>query len=111
MRYGVLPPKEIVRPESSRIAMQGVQPKGVDKNNLAISPVRIGFYVHDIFLKIVFKKNKKRFLQIVRNADFIALASDGMIPVVGVEPTLLTEHDFESCASANSATPANRWQG
>ncbi len=42
-----------------------------------------------------------------------------MVPVVGVEPTLLTEHDFESCASANSATPAyyywrqqpdlNRW--
>jgi hypothetical protein len=29
-----------------------------------------------------------------------------MIPVVGVEPTLLAEHDFESCASANSATPA-----
>ncbi len=26
--------------------------------------------------------------------------------MVGVEPTLLTEHDFESCASANSATPA-----
>jgi hypothetical protein len=30
-----------------------------------------------------------------------------MIPVVGVEPTLQKEHDFESCASANSATPAN----
>ena len=30
------------------------------------------------------------------------------IPVVGVEPTLLTEHDFESCASANSATPAKQ---
>jgi hypothetical protein len=29
-----------------------------------------------------------------------------MVPVVGVEPTLLSEHDFESCASANSATPA-----
>jgi hypothetical protein len=29
-----------------------------------------------------------------------------MIPVVGVEPTLQKEHDFESCASANSATPA-----
>ena len=28
------------------------------------------------------------------------------IPKVGVEPTLLTEHDFESCASANSATSA-----
>jgi hypothetical protein len=29
-----------------------------------------------------------------------------MVPVVGVEPTLQKEHDFESCASANSATPA-----
>lgn len=29
------------------------------------------------------------------------------IPVVGVEPTLQKEHDFESCASANSATPAS----
>lgn len=29
-----------------------------------------------------------------------------MVPVVGVEPTLLTERDFESRASANSATPA-----
>jgi len=39
LRYGVLPPKEIVRPESARIAMQGIQPKGVDENNQAISPV------------------------------------------------------------------------
>ncbi|WP_240510157.1 sulfate adenylyltransferase [Virgibacillus profundi] len=39
LRYGVLPPKEIVRPESARIAMQGVQPKGVDVNNQAVSPV------------------------------------------------------------------------
>lgn len=39
LRYGVLPPKEIVRPESARIAMQGVQPKGVDENDEAISPV------------------------------------------------------------------------
>jgi hypothetical protein len=29
-----------------------------------------------------------------------------LIPVAGVEPALLAEHDFESCASANSATPA-----
>ena len=29
-----------------------------------------------------------------------------MVPVAGVEPALLTEHDFESCASAYSATPA-----
>ncbi|OZU87551.1 sulfate adenylyltransferase [Virgibacillus indicus] len=39
LRYGVLPPKEIVRPESARIAMQGVQPKGIDANNQAVSPV------------------------------------------------------------------------
>jgi hypothetical protein len=31
---------------------------------------------------------------------------ESTIPVVGVEPTLQKEHDFESCASANSATPA-----
>ncbi|MBM4763611.1 sulfate adenylyltransferase [Bacillus sp. B15-48] len=39
LRYGVLPPKEIVRPESARIAMQGVQPKGIDEKGLAIAPV------------------------------------------------------------------------
>lgn len=39
LRYGVLPPKEIVRPESARIAMQGIQPKGIDENNEAINPV------------------------------------------------------------------------
>ncbi|HLR71708.1 MAG TPA: sulfate adenylyltransferase [Pseudogracilibacillus sp.] len=39
LRHGILPPKEIVRPESARIAMQGVQPKGTDENNESISPV------------------------------------------------------------------------
>ncbi len=39
LRYGVLPPKEIVRPESARIAMQGIQPKGVAEDQMAISPV------------------------------------------------------------------------
>lgn len=39
LRYGMLPPKEIVRPESARIAMQGIQPKGMDAKNQAISPV------------------------------------------------------------------------
>src|SRR5699024_10584040 len=39
LRYGALPPKEIVRPESARIAMQGIQPKGVDENNQAVKPV------------------------------------------------------------------------
>ncbi|EDL65162.1 hypothetical protein BSG1_05774 [Bacillus sp. SG-1] len=30
-----------------------------------------------------------------------------LVPVAGVEPALQKEHDFESCASANSATPAS----
>ncbi len=39
LRHGIMPPKEIVRPESARIAMQGVQPKGLDEFERSISPV------------------------------------------------------------------------
>ncbi len=39
LRRGIMPPKEICRPESSRIAMQGIQPKGVDAENNSIYPV------------------------------------------------------------------------
>lgn len=39
LRYGILPPKEIIRPESSRIAIQGIQPKGKDGEHHAIAPV------------------------------------------------------------------------
>src|SRR5699024_5848763 len=39
LRQGIMPPKEIVRPESARIAMQGVQPKGLDENEVATLPV------------------------------------------------------------------------
>ncbi len=31
-----------------------------------------------------------------------------MVPVEGIEPPLLAEHDFESCASTSSATRARR---
>ena len=31
---------------------------------------------------------------------------DTLVPKVGIEPTLPKEHDFESCASTNSATSA-----
>lgn len=47
LRHGFLPPKEIVRPESARIAIQGVQPKGTDANNEATLPV--GKTVSSIF--------------------------------------------------------------
>jgi len=39
MRYGYMPPKEIVRPEVASIAMQGIQPKGLDENGTSIYPV------------------------------------------------------------------------
>ncbi|WP_342504719.1 sulfate adenylyltransferase [Sporosarcina sp. FSL K6-2383] len=39
LRHGIMPPKEIVRPESARIAIQGVQPKGLDEFGRSISPV------------------------------------------------------------------------
>lgn len=32
-----------------------------------------------------------------------------MVPVVGLEPTLLAELDFESSASTNFTTPASGW--
>lgn len=52
LRHGILPPKEIVRPESARIAIQGVQPKGTDENDEAMRPVGktikslFPFYMH-----------------------------------------------------------------
>lgn len=39
IRYGYIPPKEVVRPEVARIALQGVQPKGLDENGGSIYPV------------------------------------------------------------------------
>ena len=30
-----------------------------------------------------------------------------LVPKVGIEPTFREEHEFESCASASSATSAN----
>jgi sulfate adenylyltransferase len=39
MRYGYLPPKEVSRPEVTRIGMQGIQPKGLDENGGSIYPV------------------------------------------------------------------------
>lgn len=47
LRHGILPPKEIVRPESARIAIQGVQPKGLDEYGKSISPV--GKLINSIF--------------------------------------------------------------
>lgn len=39
LRHGIVPPKEIVRPESARIAIQGIQPKGLDETYEAVAPV------------------------------------------------------------------------
>lgn len=39
LRHGIMPPKEVVRPESALAAMQGIQPKGVDTNASGTLPV------------------------------------------------------------------------
>src|SRR5690554_900756 len=39
LRHGIMPPKEVVRPESALAAVQGVQPKGVDEEGIATLPV------------------------------------------------------------------------
>ncbi len=39
LRQGMIPPKEVVRPESAFAAIQGIQPKGVDDMGSSISPV------------------------------------------------------------------------
>src|SRR5690554_2764755 len=39
LRHGILPPKEVVRPESARIAIQGVQPKGIHTDGDGTLPV------------------------------------------------------------------------
>lgn len=40
LRYGYIPPKEIVRPESALAAIQGIQPKGLaDDGHATITPV------------------------------------------------------------------------
>lgn len=47
LRHGILPPKEVVRPEAARIAIQGVQPKGVDAEGHGTLPV--GNVVNSLF--------------------------------------------------------------
>lgn len=39
LRYGFVPPKEVIRPESALAGMQGIQPKGVDENGKGVLPV------------------------------------------------------------------------
>lgn len=39
LRQGMIPPKEIVRPESAFAAIQGVQPKGLDEHGMSIGSV------------------------------------------------------------------------
>src|SRR5699024_801249 len=39
LRHGVLPPKEVVRPESAYVAIQGIQPKGADAEGQTIGTV------------------------------------------------------------------------
>ena len=51
---------------------------------------------------------------VVRNVDVLKTKTrenlsilSRLVPEVGIEPTLLAEHEFESCASTSSAIRAN----
>jgi sulfate adenylyltransferase len=39
LRFGYLPPKEILRPEVGQVILQGIQPKGVGPDGAAVRPV------------------------------------------------------------------------
>lgn len=47
LRHGFIPPKEIVRPESSLAGMQGIQPKGLGEDKEAI--VSVGSVIKKLF--------------------------------------------------------------
>jgi hypothetical protein len=55
-----------------------------------------------VITKDVDNKKTRRFRVKTKNS--------GLVPGVGIEPTLLAEHEFESCASTNSAIRARRPQ-
>lgn len=38
LRHGIMPPKEVARPESTRIGIQGVQPKGRNEEGETVTP-------------------------------------------------------------------------
>ena len=42
-----------------------------------------------------------------KDHTYSASSKYGRMPVAGLEPAWISPHDFESCASANSATPAH----
>src|SRR5690625_1972227 len=56
LRHGILPPKEVVRPESARIAIQGIQPKGVDAAGNATLPdsktIQIMFPIYSEYTRL-----------------------------------------------------------
>jgi sulfate adenylyltransferase len=39
LRFGYLPPKEVLRPEVGQVILQGIQPKGVGPDGAAVKPV------------------------------------------------------------------------
>ncbi len=86
-RYGYVPPKEVMRPEVAQVAMQGIQPKGVDKNGHAMKPPgdtirglfpfylthhRLGGYQRDVPLdpaKLTAEDLHKALLDVRRNSS------------------------------------------
>ncbi len=69
-------------------------------------------YKHIIYFNFIIffiKKDPQLIVESLVLIRFMTVNLINSIPIVGVEPTLLTEPDFESGASANSAISARKW--
>ncbi len=77
--------------------------------NVYFYPLIVSQFTHRTLFVLIFSCNENtKNLYTISIEIFI---TPFMIPMVGVEPTLPKEHDFESCASANSATSAQKKGG
>ncbi|SEK92278.1 ATP-sulfurylase [Carnobacterium iners] len=76
LRHGIMPPREIVRPESVRIAIQGVQSNGLNEIYEAMVPVEktlskvFPYYIERIGIVGV-KRYKKIVIEDVTNSDLL----------------------------------------
>lgn len=100
MRHGIIPPKEITRPESTRIGIQGVQPKGRDHEGNAVLPVgqviksMFPFYITHTRLGGP-KRDKPLNSDDLTNADLEAVILD-----VRTNGDLIYKQTYEEYASA-----------
>lgn len=106
LRRGIMPPKEICRPESSRIAMQGIQPKGVDEDGNSINP--IGKTVKSMFPfylsnhRIGGEERKERLsVEELNDRDFEAAALDVRLNADRIYRNIYEEYSYVGDTNRN----------